>query len=283
MTVARALDHGRALLARAGVPEPALDAELLLRHALGWDRARILAHPAEVLPAAAAAEFERLLVEREKRRPIQHLLGTAHFWRHEFLVSPKALIPRQETETLVEAALETLARIDAPVVVDVGTGSGCIAISLAVARPDAVVHAVDVSRDALELAGHNAARLGVAERLLFHEGDLLAPIDDSTRPHLVVGNPPYVDASEIAALAPEVRDHEPRLALVPADGDRYSVYRRLASAAARLLRPGGRLILEIGDGMRDEVERICSAAGLHVCGTRPDLRGILRACVAEKR
>lgn len=265
-------------LAAAGVPEPELDAELLLRHVLGWDRAQLLTRGGAPLDVEAEARYVSLLGERAARRPLQHLTGVQAFWRHEFRVTPDVLIPRPETELLVEACLQELRELAAPRLVDVGTGSGCIAISLALERPDAEVHAVDVSRAALAVARGNAESLG-AGRIRFHEGDLLTPVGDGF--DLVACNPPYVDASELPELQPEVRDHEPRLALVPPSGNRYSAYRALAPQAARALRPGGRLVLELGAGMRAEVGRSCAAAGLSVERVLPDLAGIPRVLVAR--
>jgi release factor glutamine methyltransferase len=167
-------------------------------------------------------------------------------------------------------------------VVDVGTGSGCIALSLAFELREAVVHAIDVSAEALAVAQENARRLGLTDRVHFHQGDLLEPVGPLRGSiDLVVSNPPYVDASEAASLSPEVRDHEPALALFAPD-DRYSVYRRLAPEAGASLGRGGFLILEVGIGMAEEVCRICESAGLGVTRVLEDLQGIRRAVVAER-
>jgi release factor glutamine methyltransferase len=183
---------------------------------------------------------------------------------------------------LVETGLEWLRGAPAPTVVDVGTGSGCIALSLAAERPDAVVHAVDVSARALVVARENARRLGLLDRVIFHEGDLLDPVRSLLGSvSLVVSNPPYVDESEASSLLPEVREHEPARALFP-PRERYSVYRRLAPAAALALAPGGGLIVEVGFGMAAEVGRICESAGLPVSRVLPDLQGIPRALVAAR-
>lgn len=271
-------------LATADVPDPELDAEALLRHALGWDRAALLASLGEPLEPAAEHRLAALVAARSRRVPLQHLLGSVEFWRRRFCVSPDALVPRPETELLVEIALQLLAGRCAPVVVDVGTGSGCIALSLAADRPDAVLHATDVSERALALARRNAEALGLAGRVDLHLGDLLEPVAAlAGGVDLVASNPPYVDAGEIEALMPEVRDHEPRLALVPPDGDRYSVYRRLAPAAAGVLAPGGVLVVEIGQGMDADVARICREAGFDVERVADDIRRIPRTLVARLR
>jgi release factor glutamine methyltransferase len=271
------------VLAAAGVETPALDAELLLRHLLAWDRATLLVREGEPLPDDATARFRELAARRAARRPLQHLTGRQAFWRHEFVVTPDVLIPRPETEVLVEAALERLRSVDAPTVADVGTGSGCIALSLAAERPDAAVYATEISPAALEVARHNAARLGLSGRVSFLEGDLMGPLEGLRgRLDLVACNPPYVDPAALPGLAPEVRDHEPRGALVAPAGV-LSAYERLAPQAARLLRPGGWLLLEIGLGQQDEVGRLVSEAGLDVTEVRPDLRGIPRVVVARRR
>jgi release factor glutamine methyltransferase len=270
----------RTRLATAGVPEPELDAELLLRHVLGWDRAQLLTRGGSPLDVEAEARYVSLLGQRAARRPIQHLTGVQAFWRHEFRVGPAVLIPRPETETLVEACLEELRERAAPRVVDVGTGSGCIAICLALERPDAEVLAVDVSDAALEQARDNAGRLGAGGRVAFQQRDLLAGLEGPF--DLVASNPPYVDASEIGRLEPEVREHEPRLALVPPSGDRYAVYRALAPQAAGRLAAAGSLVLEVGVGMHAEVARICEDAGLRVARLAADLQGIPRILVARR-
>jgi release factor glutamine methyltransferase len=281
VTVTEALREGERRLREADVAEARLDAELLLRHVTGWDRARLLVDAGEVLPEGPASAFLALIAARAGRRPLQHLTGRQAFWRHELVVSPAVLIPRPETEVLVEAALSRLAGMTAPLVADVGTGSGCIAVSIAAERPDARVIATDLSPEALAVARQNAAHAGVADRIAFHEGDLLAPASDVAPLHAVVSNPPYIDASERASLAPEVRDHEPALALFPPH-DAYSVYRRLAPSAYDALAAGGWLIVEVGMGMADEVARIGRSAGFGLDAILPDLQGIPRAVVLRK-
>ncbi len=283
MTARALLREAAVALRAAGVEAPDWDAERLLRHVLDWDRAALLARlDAEVEPAKAA-RFRSLVGERARRVPLQQLVGTQAFWRHEFLVTADVLIPRPETELLVEAALDTLRELTDPLVVDVGTGSGCIALSLAGERPDARVHATDLSRAALEVARENARRLGLAQRVAFHEGDLLEPVAELAGAiDLVVCNPPYVDEAQRDTLAPEVREHEPATALfAPEHG--LGIYRRLVPAALRALRPGGTLIVELGAGQGAAVERLCSAAGLAISEVRQDLPGIPRALVASKR
>jgi release factor glutamine methyltransferase len=271
------------LLRAASVPEPELDAELLLRHVLGLDRAGLIAAPERALTEPERRRFSELVLARRERAPVQHLLGRAWFYGRELLCEPTALVPRPETELLVEAALARLADRASPLVADVGTGSGCIALAIAAERPDAEVHAVDLSGAALDLARRNAERLGAGERVSFHKGDLVAPLAGLDRGFdLIASNPPYVDRSEYAQLAPEVRDHEPRLALVPPSGDRFELYARLVREAGALLRPGGALALELGHGMAKRVGSLAGAAGLCVERVAPDLQGIERVLVASR-
>jgi release factor glutamine methyltransferase len=271
MTAAALLAEAEAVLAGAGVLSPAWDAERLLRHVLGWDRASLLASPDAEVRAADEARFRGLVAERSRRVPLQYVLGTAPFWKHDFVVTPAVLIPRPETEILVETALELLSGVDTPVVVDVGTGSGCIALSIAAEREDAEVHGTDESGAALEVALQNGRRLGLADRVAFHNGQLLEPLS-GLQVQLVVSNPPYVGADERELLAPEVRDHEPALALF-APGDPLSVYRALVPAAASLLRHGGALAVEIAPPRSEEVRRLMREAGFAEPRVRPDLAG----------
>jgi release factor glutamine methyltransferase len=248
---------------------------------MGWDRARLVAEASSPLPPPAAAAFRSLVEERSHRRPLQHLTGTQDFWRRTFRVGPEVLIPRPETEILVEAALGALRDVVRPKIVDVGTGSGCIALSLAGERPDAEVYAVEISPSALAVAEENARRLGLEGRVWFRAGDLLEPLRGFEGAFdLLASNPPYVDPSERAGLAPEVRDYEPPLALFP-PGDRYAVYRRLIPQAAAFARPRGLLLLEIGQGMEVEVVRLCGSAGFRVERVIADLQAIPRTVVAR--
>lgn len=281
-TVAQAArDAGRRLCA-AGIGTGAWDAELLLRHVLGWDRSRLVSASDEPLGPEALARFLALIAERERRRPLQHLTGTQAFWRHEFLVTPDVLIPRPSTEHVVEAALELLRPLRAPLVADVGTGSGCIALSLAAERPDAVVHAVDISAPALAVARENARRLGLAERVRFHQGDLLAPLDEwHGQFDLIASNPPYVDQTDAQSLEPEVVEHEPHTALF-ARGGTYAAYEALIPGAASALRPGGFLVLEFGQGMETRVAELCRTAALEVLEVRADLLDIPRVVVSRR-
>jgi release factor glutamine methyltransferase len=282
MKVQEALREATRRLAAAGVPSSAWDAELLLLHVLGWDRAQLLTRLGEALPEQAELRYLDLVSARAQRKPLQHITRRQAFWRREFEVSPDVLIPRPETEIVVEAALAHIEHVATPLVVDVGTGSGCIAVGSACARPDDQVAAIDVSSEALAVARRNAERLGCLDHVYFHAGDLLQPVADLVGTiDLVVSNPPYVDRAGAAALEPEVREHEPAVALFP-DGDVESVYRRLIPAAARLLRHGGWLVTEVGIGMAERIRQLCRDAGFVSDTALPDLRGILRVVAARK-
>ncbi|MBN2370022.1 MAG: peptide chain release factor N(5)-glutamine methyltransferase [Vicinamibacteria bacterium] len=282
MQIFEALDLAERRLRRAGVDSPDWDAEILLRHVLNADRAGLIANERELLSSDVESRYFELVAARAERRPLQHLTGTQFFWRHEFVVTPDALIPRPETELAVQAALDLLHDVDAPCIVDVGTGTGCIALSLACERLDATIHAIDISPAALAVALTNASRLDCKDRVRLHTGDLLAPLAGSNAEFdLVVSNPPYVDSSEIDELQPEVRNHDPRLALLPPH-DRYSIYRRLVPEARTVLKRNGWLVLEIGHAMEDDVRDICSTAGLTTERILLDLQKKPRIVLARK-
>lgn len=276
------LDRGAARLQAAGIETARLDSELLLRHVLGWERADVIARATDLVPDAAAALFEAAIEQRARRRPLQHLTGHQAFWKHDFIVTPDVLIPRPETELLVETALELVRDRPAPLVVDVGTGSGCIALSLAAERTDARVHAIDLSPAALRVARGNASRLHLESRVTFHEGDLLEPMrSQAGAVDLVVSNPPYVSAEEWATLEPEVRDHDPRLALVPPEGVR-PLYDRLITGAALALRPGGYVLVEIGADDGGAAAGTMARFGFTAVGTRRDLQGLTRVVYSRR-
>ncbi len=276
MTVAQLLAEAARELASHGVASPEWDAERLLRHVLGWDRATIVASPGRSVGGEPEQHFRGLVAERARRVPLQHLTGMQAFWKHEFRVTPDVLIPRPETELLVETALALLAGVTRPVIVDVGTGSGCIALSLAAERTDAELHATDISAAALEVARDNARRLGLDVGVSFHLGQIFEPLVGlEGKIDLVVSNPPYVDPSERATLEPEVREHEPALALFP-PGDALSIYRRLAPDSFAWLRPGGFLAVEIAPTLRSAVEQLFAGAGFEGVQSADDLAGRAR-------
>jgi release factor glutamine methyltransferase len=279
----------RERLRAAGIPddEADLDARLLAEHVLGWDTARFFSIAAEdPEPAGFAGRYETLVARRAAREPVSYIVGHHEFWGLRFEVSPAVLIPRPESELLVEIGSEVIASRSAAAsrdechVADVCTGSGCIAVALAHERPAAGFVATDTSDAALDVARRNASAHCVNHRVQFVSADLLNGVDGTF--DLIVSNPPYVREVDRAALQPEVRDHEPPLALF-AGPDGLDVIRRLVAHAPSRLEPGGTLVFEIGFGQRDAVEQlISSTAGLTMIGFRSDLQGIPRAAIARK-
>jgi release factor glutamine methyltransferase len=273
------LDKGEAALRTGPHPEKARrDAELLLLFAAGLSRSAFLAHSNDELELAAATHFEVLLERRIEGEPIQYITGACEFYGLQFRVTPDVLIPRPETEHLVECTLELAARFAEPRIVDVGTGSGAIAVALARKMPNARSAAIDVSEAALDLAQENATRNGVGDRIRFLQGDLLAPIA-AERVDIVVSNPPYVRTADRESLPVEVRDFEPGMALF-AGADGLDIYRRLIPAAFAVLPSGGFIVLEIGCGQHDAVGSLLANTGFVEIKFRPDLQGIPRVALA---
>lgn len=274
-TLRQHLAEASAALAQAAIPEPRLTAEILLAHLLGRERGYLYAHPEEEL--AAPARWHALLAARLAGTPLQYLTGVQEFYGRRFAVSPAVLIPRPETELVIAAALEHLPP-DAPArVLDVGTGSGCIAVTLALERPRARVAASDFSAAALAVARRNAEQLGAA--VAFVQADLLAPLSGPFE--VIVSNPPYVAETELAALQPEVRDHEPHLALV-AGSSGTETYARLIPQAAAALRPGGWLVLELGYAAAHRVRGLLDRQVWAQVATRPDSLGWERVLAARR-
>jgi release factor glutamine methyltransferase len=258
------------------------DVGVLARHVLRWDAATWLASQHAPAPPDFAAALLRMVEQRAAHRPVAYILGEREFYGRPFRVSEAVLIPRPETEDVVEAALEVLrspalaARGNPPRILDIGTGSGCLAITLAL-ETAARVDATDTSADALAVARDNAARLGVAGAVAFRETSLAGAARDVD---VIVTNPPYVPLRDRPTLAPGVRDHEPAAALFGGD-DGLDVIRALLPEAARALKPGGSLIMEIGQGQAAAVEVLVGLAGLQWIGARADLAGIPRVIVAR--
>jgi release factor glutamine methyltransferase len=280
-SVGQALNDAARRLARAGVAEARRDAALLLAEVLGTDRGGVLARRGEPLPPEQAARYAVWIERRASREPLQHITGTQEFYGLTLEVDRRVLVPRPETEGLVEAVLNR----DLPErarVADLGTGSGCIAIALAVERRDLELFALDASADALELARRNARRHGVEERIEFRHARLERPPREwNGRMDAVLSNPPYVSAGEWESLEPEVRDHDPREALL-AGPSGLEAHRALAPAAFDLLRPDGLLVLEVGWGQADAVGELVGAAGFRAIEQLADLQGIPRVLVAER-
>lgn len=276
-TVGEALRAAAQRLRAAGSRSPRLDAELLLATALDVDRSALFRTPERLLTADESERFSGYLRRREAREPVAYIRRRRAFRTLELEVTPDVLIPRPETETLVDVALQSLATGAAaePLALDVGTGSGCIALALAAEDPFVSVVATDVDPAALVVAGRNAARLGLEGRVRFAVGDLFAGLPGGSRFDLIVSNPPYIPAAEYARLEPNVRDYEPRLALWAGD-DGLDVYRRLVPGAVAHLRPGGVLAVEVGAGQAAAVTALFAAAGFPGVSARPDLGGVPR-------
>jgi release factor glutamine methyltransferase len=256
-SVLQTLNQASDTLAVAGCDTPRLDAEVLLAHALNRDRAWLYAHPEQILSSHQLSAYQSLVSCRARREPIAYLTGHKEFFGLEFIVTRDVLIPRPETERLVELTLEWMAATSSPpIIADVGTGSGAIAVTLAVHLPQAQVIATDTSPAALGIAQRNAARHGVADRVWYVQGDLLAPLAGGRRyDYFIVANPPYLSQAELAAAPPEVARWEPRAAL---DGgpDGLSVIRRLLAMAADRLHASGAVLVEIGAGQGAEVLKL---------------------------
>ena len=281
----RLLERGASELREAGVPEARFEAELLLRHALGCTREALFARLHEPAGAEAAGHYFHLLERRRGRVPIQHILGTQEFYGLSFRVTPSVLIPRPETELVVDEALAELSARSksAPTIADVGCGSGCIAIAIARERPEATFLAIDASPSALAVARENATAHGVDERITFLHGDLLDPlVERGEKLDLVVSNPPYVVDAEIGELAPEVKEHEPRMALA-GGADGLATITRLLEGVGAVLDRGGVVVMEIGKGQDRQVAERVLSAGLDLLRIVPDLAGIPRVVVARKR
>lgn len=262
MRVRDAYLAGREHLAASGSEEAALEAEVLLRHVLGTDRTGLYTRWEAPMPAGAWERYRQVLDQRASGRPVAYIVGQREFMGLWFAVDERVLIPRPETEVLVEAVLESLAGRPDPVVVDVGTGSGCVAVSLAVFLPRATVYATDVSPGAVEVARANAARHGVAHRVVVLVGDLLEPLprELAGRIDAVVSNPPYIPASRWHTLPAQVRDHEPPAALVAGPAG-TEVHARLIAACPAWLAPGGVLALEVGSDQAGQVADLAAGSG----------------------
>jgi release factor glutamine methyltransferase len=282
VTVIEVIRRSTDYLAQRGVDSPRLQIELLLAHQLGLPRLQLYLNFERALAEDQLAAVRELVRRRGQREPLQHLLGSTSFCGLEIAVSRHVLVPRPETETLAERGWRFLQALRNPAAtaLDVGTGSGCLAVALSVNIPDVHVTAVDISPEALAIAQTNAARHGVAGRIEFHLGDSLAAVDAGRRFDLIVSNPPYIPAGEIQSLQPEVRDFDPRVAL---DGgpDGLGMIRRLALEAPPFLKPGGRLMLEFGDGQAAAVQEVFSAGGWRVEAVESDLGGRERILVAQ--
>jgi release factor glutamine methyltransferase len=282
-TINARIAEGRHRLLGAGIhhDEAALDARLLAQAVLGWDTTRMLTAGNDLEPAAFAEQYGELISRRAHREPLPYITGTREFWNLSIEVSPAVLIPRPETEGLIDAANDLFRNRDVPLrVADVCTGSGCVAVAIALEHPRARILAADLSADALEIARRNVVRHGVADRVECVQGDLLTPLTGTF--DLIAANPPYVPAGARRALQPEVRDFEPETALF-GGADGLAIIRRLSTDSASRLDPHGYLMFEFGDGQELAVSELISASGdLRMIDIRRDLQGIARVAIVQR-
>lgn len=274
---------GREHLRSCGVESPELEAEVLLRHAAGLDRAGLYLRWTQPLSPEAWARYVRLLEVRGAGTPTAYLLGEREFYGLPFLVDGRVLIPRPETELLVDLTLEAVRHVPDPVVVEVGTGSGAVAVTIAVHRREAVVYATDISPDALEVARENAHRHGVLDRVRFLQGDLLEPVvAQGVRAHAVVSNPPYVPPQALEELPREVRA-EPAIAVLAPGPTGTELHARLVAEARGVLEPAGLLALEVSPkwDQPDRVARMMREAGFGEVRVERDLAGLERVVVGR--
>ncbi len=290
-TIRSLLFSGRRQLQQAGLAQASWDALILLAFLLNQEKEFVLSHPDQMIPAARVARFQKLLLARQQRTPLQYLCGTQEFWGRTFRVNPAVLIPRPETELLVERALacreklKNLAQGGPLRVADIGTGSGCLAITLALELEGSSVLALDCSASALRTARRNARALAPSREIRFIRSDLVPPARarKAAGPfHLLVSNPPYVALGDKAGLDPEVRDFEPEEALFGGP-DGLDVIRRIVPAAGELLVPGGLLLLEIGLGQSEAVLTLLAGNHWETKQVWPDLQGIPRCVEAWRK
>ena len=284
VTILEVIQRSAEFLGKKGVSSPRLQVELLLAHVLKMPRMNLYLNFERALSAPEVETLRELVRRRGQREPLQYIVGSTSFCGLELAVSRHVLVPRPETELLAERAWKFLGQLPTDCEVralDLGTGSGCVAIAMAVHAPRARVDATDFSGDALNAARQNAVRHQMAERIDFHQGDGFAALDRDRRFDLIVSNPPYIATAEIQTLEPEVRDYEPRLAL---DGgvDGLDFYRRIAAEAGAFLRPGGRVMLELNDNGGESVGKIFAQVGWKVEAIEPDYNRYQRIFIAHQ-
>jgi release factor glutamine methyltransferase len=283
MSIHTQVSAARQRLRDAGITptESDLDARLLAQHVLGWSTERFLIDAREPVPDGFTPRYDALVARRVTREPLAYIVGVREFWGLELEVTPDVLIPRPATELIVESLQELFPDRSVPLsIADVCTGCGCVAVAIAHERPTAIVSGSDISRPALAVARRNAARHGVADRVSFTHGDLLIGVTGTF--DAIVANPPYVVDRARAALQPEVRDHEPPVALF-GGVDGLTLVTRLVAAAPAHLRSGGYLIFEFGLGQDVEVEALLAESpDLDLIGLRRDLQGFARTAIAKR-
>jgi release factor glutamine methyltransferase len=279
LSIAEALNQATQILRAAGVPDSRRDAASLLSHVIRKDRTFLISHAEEKLDSKAVSEFRELVERRSAGEPLQYITGQQDFYGRTFHVTPDVLIPRPETELLVEAALQFM---KGAWFCDVGTGSGCIAVTLLCERSDCSGLAIDVSPAALAIAKDNATTQGVDQRIEFLVSDCFNSLPHNTAPFdLIVSNPPYVAAEVVGGLQREVKDYEPMVALTPGS-DGLTIVRRLITEAPQFLRKHGHLLLEIGFDQGEAVRELVSDSKFKLIEIRPDFQGIPRIVVMRK-
>ena len=286
MNIREKINAARARLVAAGIDngEAGRDANLLARHVLGWDRAMVYSHETDEATKEFSDRLDQLIERRARREPVAYIRGVQEFWSRDFIVTPAVLIPRPETELIVE---EFLARLpeDLPnrrqKVADIGTGSGCIAVTVAAERPYVEVVATDISGDALRVAQQNAGQYGVADRIAFREAAYLTGSNEKF--DFILANPPYVTEREYQNLAPEVREYEPAVALVSGE-DGFRDIRQIVDLGTAYLAPGGTMLIEIGHDQADAVaDLVASFPALRLAAISNDLQNIPRVAIIERK
>jgi len=287
VTFAEAIYQAAQKLSASGIQNARLDAEVLLSTIVDKNRAWLLTHGNDAIESRFTAVYEGAIDRRSRREPLQYIVGKQEFWGLEFSVTPDVLIPRPETELVVEAAVKRIGVAEkAATIIDLCTGSGCIAVSLAKERPSARIFATDKSEKALAVARENAGKHGVSDRIRFLEGNLLDPLaelDLLGQADIITANPPYIPSGDLNGLQPEVRDYEPEIALIAGSAG-TEIARRIIETAPSFLKKHGALIMEMGMGQVEELSKIVAATGAY---SRPeilkDLAGIDRVIAAQKR
>lgn len=282
ISINQALAEGAGSLQAAGIIDPRLESGSLLAHALRHDRTYLITHRDDLVTGEQVDHFRALIARRAAREPLQYIVGYQEFFKLSFEVTPDVLIPRPETELIVEAALELADGERSLSILDVGTGSGCIVISLLNELKQARALATDISPKALEVARRNARRHHVSARVTFSQAHSLASLAQSAAFSLIVSNPPYIPAEEIATLQREVRDHEP-LAALASGADGLDHIRALLRETPPVLHHSGYFIFEIGFGQGEAIEQLVDRAIWHLIEVRKDLQGIPRTVVLQKR
>lgn len=282
-TIGRLLDWTTKFLQQKGSESPRLDSEVLLAHALGCKRIDLYARHTEEASEQGRQQFRELVRQRVEGCPVAYLVGRKEFFSLEFTVNRAVLIPRPDTECVVDECLRLAKAMETPTILDIGTGSGCLAVAIAKHHKTAQLTAVDISPDALAVASENARKHGVVERIQFLLGDLFAPLVPDGRFDFILSNPPYIPHDDIAKLAPGVRDYEPHTAL-DGGGDGFAVFDRLIAEAPAHLKPEGYLLIEIGSPQEAPArERIERHGGYELAKTILDGSGHPRVLMARRR